>query len=336
MMDSMNSSQLEDIARDITRDRVNSIEPVGGGGNNRIYQVSCSRQTYALKFYPSQANDPRDRLGQEYEALEFLSRNGIRQIPIPVRRQRDKSCALYEWVDGERIDEVDKGDVDALASFLMDIQSLRQAEGVERMRPASASCLHLVDACEQLQSRIKRLEETAVESEGLRDFLCRTYRPAVDACIDRFHERCHALGVNPEDSLPRERQVLSPSDFGFHNALRTRDGRIVFMDFEYFGWDDPVKMTLDVAFHPGMNLAEKLAGRFQSRISDFLEDTDDTFGLRLDLLTPVIGLIWCAILLNEFLPESWARREAAGHVDAEASQRRQLDKALLFYQRLNL
>ena len=51
----------------------------------------------------------------------------------------------------------------------------------------------------------------------------------------------------PETELAPQHRCLSPSDFGFHNALlRGRPGvpgarDWVFLDFEYFGWDDPAK-----------------------------------------------------------------------------------------------
>ena len=53
----------------------------------------------------------------------------------------------------------------------------------------------------------------------------------------------------PEESLytklPRHKQILSPSDFGFHNSLMTINGSLTFIDFDYFDWDDPVKLTAD-------------------------------------------------------------------------------------------
>ncbi|MFX9699951.1 hypothetical protein ABTP10_19680, partial [Acinetobacter baumannii] len=58
-------------------------------------------------------------------------------------------------------------------------------------------------------------------------------------------------------------RCLSPSDFGFHNAVQRPEGQIVFVDFEYFGWDDPVKLTCDFMLHPGMDLPDDLAQRFR-------------------------------------------------------------------------
>ena len=44
-------------------------------------------------------------------------------------------------------------------------------------------------------------------------------------------------------------QVFSPSDFGFHNALLKDNGKLCFLDFEYFGRDDPVKLMADFIWH---------------------------------------------------------------------------------------
>ena len=49
-------------------------------------------------------------------------------------------------------------------------------------------------------------------------------------------------------------QVFSPSDFGFHNTILEDDGDLKFLDFEYFGRDDPAKLMADFIWHPGMNL----------------------------------------------------------------------------------
>ena len=54
-------------------------------------------------------------------------------------------------------------------------------------------------------------------------------------------------------------RALSPSDFGLHNALRGQDGQLRFVDFEYFGWDDPVKLVSDSGDPSGSDLAEASA-----------------------------------------------------------------------------
>ena len=130
--------------------------------------------------------------------------------------------------------------------------------------------------------------------------------------------------------LPQEWQSLVPSDFGFHNSLRRGDGSLAFVDFEYFGWDDPVKLTADILLHPGRPLAPEQRRRFrQGAVRLYGEDR--TFERRLAAYLPLFGLRWVLILLNEFIPERWQRRVLAGDTtswnDAKA---RQLDHARAF------
>jgi len=102
---------------------------------------------------------------------------------------------------------------------------------------------------------------------------------------------------------------------------------LVFCDFEYFGWDDPVKLVADFVLHPGMALRVRLATRFEKRAAAIFAD-DPEFAARLRLLKPLYALRWALIVLNEFVPERWAQRAFAyGDRDRNAVLARQLGKA---------
>ena len=122
--------------------------------------------------------------------------------------------------------------------------------------------------------------------------------------------RLSALGKSPDDVLDFEERTLSPSDFGFHNCIRQPDGRLVFVDFEYLGWDDPAKMASDFLLHPAMNLDFPLKQRFLKNILNGFASQPGLEG-RIKTVYPLFGLKWCLILLNEFLPENLERRRFA-------------------------
>jgi thiamine kinase-like enzyme len=126
---------------------------------------------------------------------------------------------------------------------------------------------------------------------------------------------------------PHER-TLSPSDFGFHNALRRPTGQIVFVDFEYFGWDDPAKMISDFLLHPAMDLSDVLKGRFLDNIFQGYQDYPHLAG-RVAMVYSLWALKWCLILLNEFVPEHLGRRGFASERPLNESelQSQQLSKA---------
>jgi len=138
-----------------------------------------------------------------------------------------------------------------------------------------------------------------------------------------------------DQELPRALRTLSPSDFGFHNAVRRPDGRLIFVDFEYFGWDDPAKMIVDFLLHPAMNLPEELKGRFVSGLLTHF-DRGGFLPIRLAAVYPLFGLKWCLILLNEFVPDDFARRNfsAATPEDLESRRSQQLTKSKKMFREL--
>ncbi len=145
--------------------------------------------------------------------------------------------------------------------------------------------------------------------------------------MERARRAYNDKSLQTDMMLERKLAILSPSDFGFHNALRQKDNRLVFVDFEYFGWDDPVKMLSDFLLHPGMTLTSSLRGMFCARFCSLFED-DRQLGLRFRSLYPLYALRWTMILLNEFLPERLERRILSGSIrHVGAAQRKQLLKA---------
>ena len=121
---------------------------------------------------------------------------------------------------------------------------------------------------------------------------------------------------------------MSPSDYGFHNALRQDNGELVFLDFEYFGWDDPAKMISDFLLHPARMIDFSLKQQFFSEIlAGFSENK--TLSTRVKIVYPLFGIKWCLILLNEFIPEQLLRRGFAdiNPIDKRERQAQQLAKA---------
>ena len=137
-----------------------------------------------------------------------------------------------------------------------------------------------------------------------------------------------AAGLLIDADLPASCRTLSPSDFGFHNALRRTDSQIVFLDFEYFGWDDPAKMLSDFLLHPASGLNVTLKRRFADNIFARFKNSCD-LSRRVEVVCPLFGLKWCLIFLNEFIPELLLRRGFVGEPGGEEAevQAEQLEKA---------
>ena len=123
--------------------------------------------------------------------------------------------------------------------------------------------------------------------------------------------------------------ILSPSDFGFHNCIKKKQDSLYFLDFEYFGWDDPVKLTSDFLWHPAMNLSSNNKRDWILAMKNLFSE-DNYFEQRLKMAMPIFGLRWSLIMLNEFFPKILSKRKSASNInymDVDSFQQIQLEKS---------
>ncbi len=307
----------------------------GGGRNSRIYKVRCGAETFALKQYPSRQDDPRDRLGTEVAALELMQRHGIDVIPRVVAVDRDRNFVLLSWIDGDLVTEVGDRDIDSAASLLSAIHALRHTPEASQQPPAAEACLSGAEVDRQLKARLSGLAKLTGEEPALGAFLEGEVAPACERYVAIAKGLLEAKALDFTTEIPQEMRSLVPADFGFHNSLRQGDGSLAYIDFEYFGWDDPVKLTADILLHPGVPLGPTQRDRFRSA-AEQLYGEDESFAVRLEALLPLFGLRWVLILLNEFLPERWQRRVLAGAAESwDEAKARQLNKARAFLAQLS-
>ena len=316
-------STLRSVLSPLLGNTVTSADRVGGGHNGQVFKVICGESgQYAAKHYFRHPTDVRDRMKVEFSALEFLWDNGVRRIPEPVAADQDRQLAVYEWIEGEAISEhrIANAEIDEAVEFLEELHELTHSEGSKHLPAASEACFALRDTVANIRLRLNRLKEyepVGGQAEGLQRFLADEFGPileeVVDWCGNQHVRSCRSY----DQELSLAERTLSPSDFGFHNALRRTDGQIVFVDFEYFGWDDPAKTVSDFLLHPAMNLTHDLKLRFVNGMLSRFRGAGDLES-RLATFYPLFGLKWCLILLNEFLPEHLLRRDFA---DAEGRRR---------------
>jgi hypothetical protein len=268
------------------------------GRNSRVYKVVCGDDQYAFKSYPPQDSDPRDRFGTEVRALKFYQANDNPYTPKLLAV--GDSCALMEWIEGGLVTAPDAKDLDRAVDFIARTHAAVN-NGGEVFGPASEPCLSGADLYRHISARLEKL----IILPELKSYLAGEIVPLLEQA--RRHAENAAFAV----ALAKEKQSLIPADFGFHNAIQTTDKRMYFIDFEYFGRDDPVRLAADFLLHPGNELdAANFDRFFQGMVSIYHADND--FEARLLRLMPLYGIRWALILLNEFLPERWAARVFAG------------------------
>jgi len=330
-------SALEPVLATLVGRPIRRLQSVGGGRNSRIYQIVCDDGSmFCAKHYFNHQRDTRNRLEVESEALRFLWGHGVRDIPRPVASDRERNVAVYEWIEGVDVptNALTTRSIDEAVEFLSRLKALRAEAASRELPAASEACLSLEAAVRHVERRLARLSAVSSDPsspQAFRVFLNEGLRPLFDEVVRSSHGRAQRAGWSFTAELALEASTLSPSDFGFHNALRRADGRLAFLDFEYFGWDDPAKMLSDFLLHPAMQIPEALKHRFAAGVFNCFGELP-VLPERAALMYPLCALKWCTILLNEFVPEHLDRRRFAN--DREVSGEQLLDRQLAKAQRM--
>jgi hypothetical protein len=239
-----------------------------------------------------------------------LWQNGVRAIPCPIAIDRDRHCAIYEYIAGEAPTSLALApeDIDASVDFLGALKRLRDAPGSDALPAASEACFSIGDIVRSVEGRLERLRRAprgSAEAARLHHWIGETFDPLMTEVREWCRGAAGRSCIPFDEPLGREARTLSPSDFGLHNAVRRPDGTLAFVDFEYFGWDDPAKTIADYLLHPGMALGEPLKRRFAARAEAAFADVP-RLASRTRIVYPLFGLKWALILLNDFLPERFS------------------------------
>lgn len=294
-----------------------SAHRVDGGRNAEVTRVAVSTGDYALKHY-ARADGPT-RMAMETGALAFLARHGIEGVPRILGVDTDANAILMTWIDGEPIAEPLARDIQACASFAERLRELSRSPDAGTLPDAKEACGSVTEILRQIDRRIERISVVAERFDGLAHFLKSEIAPRRNALA--------GLAKQYPDPFPAGYRTLSPSDFGLHNAVRRSDGSLAFLDFEYFGWDDPVKLVADFVLHPGMGLAEPLCAAFQAQMSDVFSDMPN-YDERLADLLPAFRLRWSLIMLNPILDS--ASGTSTGDGELQRIVQRQVDRVSRF------
>lgn len=303
-----------------------------GGANNQVFRVDVDGMNALLKVYFHHPDDRRDRLRAEFSFSTFAWERGVRWLPRPLASDPQNRLGLYEFIPGRPVasHEVTRDLVRQALHFYLEINRHTRHRSAQALPSASEACFSIADHLRCVERRLETLlaveDASAVHREAMA-FIRGELSEAWGDVLTLVRQRIRDAGLTIQEDLPIEDRCISPSDFGFHNALWRDATEVAFIDFEYAGWDDPAKMVCDFFCQPAVPVSlEHLDLATHTMASELADPTP--FLHRVAWLMPVCRLKWCCILLNEFVPVGTARRRFAGGTEeADRRKAQQLQKA---------
>ena len=313
------------IAADIV-----SVDNYFTGRNNRTYRVDTTKGQFVIKQYLKQEGDKRDRLNTEFSFLTYAQIAAPQFVAKAYCQDSQLGMALYEFLDGHAItlQELTKADVMQAAEFFCALNEVRVRAHGKTLPIASEACFSIQAHFALIESRLEQLR--TIVSGSVEDQSATAIVQQLDnywqQLMAELMQTANAFNLDLSAGLEESQRCISPSDFGFHNALKMKDGSIRFLDFEYAGWDDPAKMVGDFFSQLAVPIPAVYFDEFvQTIVTPFPQP--EKLVQRANFLRLVYRVKWCCIALNIFLPVHQARYQFANkELDIVAFKQQQLEK----------
>lgn len=306
------------------------IHPLFGGRNSALYRIQTDSQIFVLKIYPKLQQEVVNRFQVESQCLNFFKQAQVNCVPLlyGLVDSAEEQAILIEYISGHK-PCVNPAYFEAVFSFLSQLKKLGHQKEARQFSLAASPYLCLSHLYDEILQRLKRFYPLFRDEPQLAAFFEQHFFPQWEKLV------YHLEVLSPLEKhffhtpLSVEKRVLIPGDFGVHNTLFVPEkNQFYFFDFEYFGWDDPIRLVGDFLYHPAMSLNSTERQPFLHWAKTCYAAEDPDFEQRLILALPFFVIRWTLIVLNEFLPERRKNRGGLSHEDNwEQLKQTQLHKA---------
>jgi hypothetical protein len=237
---------------------------------------------------------------------------------------------LYEFIDGRKLrpDETGQEAIEKAAAFFRALNGPEKHRLARSLPAAAEACFNVAEHLALIDRRLSRLSAIPETDDASRAAaaLCNRLRSHWGTFREHIATAAATREIGLTEILTMEQRCVSPSDFGFHNALLRANGDLCFIDFEYAGWDDPAKMAADFFCQPHLPVDTSYFEFFCERTMGFTCGAEALME-RARVLMPAFRVKWSCIMLNDFLPDLAQRRRFANpDTDIGANQLAQLAK----------
>lgn len=301
-------------------------------GNNGVFILNDDcEDRFVIKFY---RKDERNRLDREFRACTFLKENKF-SVPQALVRNNDFNFGVYSFEYGERRLAVDlpEDEILKMVDFVVHLQDFASNKIKERFDIGVYAALSSHEVLSKSIFRVQKIEEAMhqgklhrkvsgfLKTSGMLEEVSRLSRVRMKKWIDMSWK------------IKKKDQRLSPRDFGVHNALFRENEEPCIVDFENFGWDDPLECVVNFVNHDtSLDLSSEAKNRIVSYYAERMSLSEKE-KQRLDLLRDMSSIRWIAIYLQSLTLKYLESRKfsSAGEFNTEEYVERQISRARLRY-----
>ncbi|MBF0266889.1 MAG: hypothetical protein HQL46_16620, partial [Gammaproteobacteria bacterium] len=275
------------------------ISPFYNGGNNQLKKISTNtKQQFIIK---SAIAEKSHLLRNECNALKLLNKQGFDNIPRAIAYTKSPAQLIQTFIPAQKVGQIRDTHLQQVIQFISRLDKIdAQVHNFNNIANARQCIKHYEnDIKKRWQLINQNIEKQCQQYEcfNLIKQLLPDIVQIVDFAFQAYNKQLKTGTFDVNQHFNDQELCFNPSDFGFHNILEDNHGKLFFIDFEYFVYDDKVKMVSDFIHHAGhkLTLEQKIYFIQQLQENNFF---NPAVKQRLILLLDLIGIEWLLIILN--------------------------------------
>ena len=284
-------------------------EIIKSGKNNLVKKIYYDEKIYVHKKYSKAKGNgiKYSRYWSETSFLNLLRKKKIKNLPSIISTNSYTQENVFNYINGRKINKSTKKDILQCVSFIKKINQDTLKNKNINYKKATEACISIADHIKTADRRISMLSKYSKNYGVYKKanfFVNNILKKKLNAVKKDIFKSFSKKEIKKK--LNKKNLILSPSDFGFHNIIK-KNKKLYFIDFEYAGMDDPVKLISDFICQPDCKLSKSQSFYFYKNIIKILPNKENV-SKRLKAVINVHRIKWCCVILSEILNEKYFER----------------------------
>lgn len=319
----MDKKILTDLKHNLLEElnfRLERFDEIHKGFGNKLYSlISNTSAKLLLKVYYSKN---AGHLEREFHALTFLNSKNFTHIPKAYFKNNELNYAIYSYESGDekKVNDINKEDISQMTDFLASLYDIQEATIYKEFANTIQKRRSINDYIRDIHVRIAAFKKYVLSKDAHPKI--KELNLSVDLLLITQGFIDMATQHLSHEELDRGLEIhdfrLALPDFGIHNMLWDANNQIIFLDFEYFELDDPLRVVSEFIVHDQMyGLSDELKHEF---LMNYLAKTKlpKTAFKRINLLIKLFYIEWISFFMESITPKGIERmRFADTHFDLD-------------------
>jgi hypothetical protein len=291
------------------------LEVISNREGRSVVHLNQGGLDYTLKWFSPDRPALKDEFERENHFYVLLKPLQTGKTPVLLRSDDSSQALLLSRIAGRgvRETEIDRRAVDQAAAFLLDINRQHESGLAPIAAEAFGACFaineHLTAVSEIVTAVQQYLPSLNPQTQGfIEDELGPVWQKVLGNILAQFQ----TATIDIEQPIGENSRILSPGEFGFHNAIITPEREICFVDFDQSGWDDPARVICRFFTIGPIPPKEAHWDTIIDSLSQ-VSEIDPQFAIRARLLLPAYQIARaCAPILRCLQDDTRALEESEG------------------------